>query len=105
MKRSKGDVSKDLGGTRRLRRRPKGHSRGYRLARRYGAELHLISVIEELPKYAAMIDEVEEVKAGALRHYQAIQEEACRQAEQRGVKAYDAIIPGHEVQTIVQQAE
>jgi nucleotide-binding universal stress UspA family protein len=75
------------------------------LARRYGAELHLISVIEELPKYAATIDEVEEVKAEALRHYQAIQEEACRQAEQHGVKAYDAIIPGHEVQTIVQQAE
>jgi len=75
------------------------------LARRYGAELHLISVIEELPKYAATIDEVEEVKAEAIRHYQTIQEEACRQAEQRGVKAYDTIIPGHEVQTIVQHAE
>jgi nucleotide-binding universal stress UspA family protein len=75
------------------------------LARRYGAELHLISVIEELPKYAATIDEVEEVRAEALRHYQAIQEEACQQAEQRGVKAYDTILPGHEVQTIVQHAE
>ncbi|HXH08166.1 MAG TPA: universal stress protein [Alphaproteobacteria bacterium] len=75
------------------------------LARRYGAELHLISVIEELPKYAATIDEVEEVRAEALRHYQAIQEEACRQAEQHGVKAYDAIIPGHEVETIIQHAE
>jgi len=75
------------------------------LARHYGAELHLISVIEELPKYAATIDEVEEVKAEAIRHYQAIQEEACRQAERRGVKADDKIIPGHEVQTIVQYAE
>jgi len=75
------------------------------LARHYGAEIHLISVIEELPKYAATIDEVEEVKAEAIRHYQAIQEEACRQAERRGVKAYDKIIPGHEVQTIVQYAE
>ena len=75
------------------------------LARHYGAELHLISVIEELPKYAATIDEVEEVKAEAIRHYQAIQDEACQQAERRGVKAYDRIVPGHEVQTIVQYAE
>jgi nucleotide-binding universal stress UspA family protein len=75
------------------------------LASRYGAELHLISVIEELPKYAATIDEGDEVKADAMRHYQTIQEEARRQAEQRGVKAYGTIIPGHEVQTIVQHAE
>jgi nucleotide-binding universal stress UspA family protein len=75
------------------------------LARHYGAELHLISVIEELPKYAATIDEVDEVQAEATRHYQAIQEEAQRQAERHGVKAYDRIIPGHEVETIVQYAE
>jgi nucleotide-binding universal stress UspA family protein len=29
------------------------------LAQRFGAEIHLISVIEELPKYAATIDEVQ----------------------------------------------
>src|SRR5437870_8921737 len=59
------------------------------LAKHYGAEIHLISVIEELPKYAATLDEVEEVHAEALRHYQAIQAEACQQAEGREVKAYD----------------
>jgi nucleotide-binding universal stress UspA family protein len=78
------------------------------LAQRFGAELHLISVIEELPKYAATIDEVQEVQAEAIRHYRAIQEEACRQAAQHGVKAYGTfgtIIPGHEVQTIVEQAD
>ena len=75
------------------------------LASRYGAELHLISVIEELPKYAATIDEVEGVKAQAIQHYEAIQQEASRQAERRGVKAYDQIVPGHEVQTIVEYAE
>lgn len=75
------------------------------LARRYGAELHLISVITELPKYAATIDEVEEVRAEAVQHYQQIQEKACWQAELQGVKAYDKILPGHEVQTIVQYAE
>jgi nucleotide-binding universal stress UspA family protein len=75
------------------------------LARHYGAEIYLLSVIEELPRYAATIDEVEEVQTEAIRHYQAIQEEACRQAERRGVKAYDKVIPGHEVQTIVQYAE
>ncbi len=75
------------------------------LVKRYGAELHLISVIEELPKYVATLDVVEEVRAEALRHYQAIQEEASRQAEPHGAKTYDAIIPGHEVQTIVQHAE
>jgi nucleotide-binding universal stress UspA family protein len=77
------------------------------LAKRFGAEIHLISVIEELPRYAATIDEVQEVQAEAIRHYRAIQEEACRQAEEHGVKAYGAygtIVPGHEVQTIVQQA-
>lgn len=75
------------------------------LASRYGAELHLISVIEELPKYAATIDEVEGVKAQAIQHYEAIQQEASRQAERRSVKAYDRIVPGHEVQTIVEYAE
>src|ERR1041384_6950386 len=74
------------------------------LARRYDAEILIISVIEELPKYAGTIDEVEEVQAEALRHYQAIQAEACQQAESRGVKAYDRVVPGHEVQTIVQYA-
>jgi nucleotide-binding universal stress UspA family protein len=78
------------------------------LAQRCGAEIYLISVIEELPKYAATIDEVEEVNAEAIRHYRTIQEDACRRAEACGVKAYGGygtIIPGHEVQTIVQQAE
>jgi nucleotide-binding universal stress UspA family protein len=75
------------------------------LARHYGAEIQIISVIEELPKYAATLDEVEEVHAEALRHYQAIQAEACQQAQRRGVKAYDKVVPGHEVHTIVQYAE
>jgi nucleotide-binding universal stress UspA family protein len=75
------------------------------LARHYGAELHLISVIEEIPRYAATIDEVEEVQAEAVRHYQAMQDEARQQAERCGVKAYDKVLPGHEVQTIVQYAE
>jgi len=75
------------------------------LASHYGAELSLISVIEELPKYAATLDEVQEVQAEAIRHYEAIQREASRQAAQRGVKAYDQILPGHEVQTIVEYAE
>jgi len=75
------------------------------LARHYGAEIHLISVIEELPKYAATLDEVDEVHAEATRHYRAIQAEACQQAERRGVKAYDKVVPGHEVETIVRYAE
>jgi len=70
-----------------------------------GAATHLISVIEELPKYAATLAEVEAVQAEAARHYRAIQEAACRQAARHGVKAYDRIVPGHEVQTIVQYAE
>jgi nucleotide-binding universal stress UspA family protein len=75
------------------------------LARHYGAEIHLISVIEELPKYAATLDEVDEVQAEATRYYEAIQEAACRQAERGGVKAYDKVVPGHEVETIVRYAE
>jgi nucleotide-binding universal stress UspA family protein len=75
------------------------------LARRCDAEIQLISVIEELPKYAGTIDEVEEVQAEALRHYQTIQAEACQQAAQQGVKASDKVLPGHEVDTIVHYAE
>jgi nucleotide-binding universal stress UspA family protein len=75
------------------------------LARRCGAEIQLISVIEELPKYAATIDEVEAVQAEALRHYQAIQAEACQQAAQQGVRASDKVLPGHEVDSIVRYAE
>ena len=65
------------------------------LAKRFGAEIHLISVIEELPKYAATIDEVQEVNAEAIRHYRAIQDEACRQA--------DFILIGHAHQQFVKQ--
>ena len=47
------------------------------LARHYGAEIQVISVIEDLPRYAATFDEVDEVQAEATRHYEAIQAEAC----------------------------
>jgi nucleotide-binding universal stress UspA family protein len=75
------------------------------LARHYGAEIQIISVIEAFPKYAGTIDEVEAVQAEALQHYQAIQAEACQQAAQQGVKASDKVLPGHEVDTIVHYAE
>jgi nucleotide-binding universal stress UspA family protein len=74
------------------------------LAKRYGAELHSISVEEHLPHYAAAVAEVLEERAESDNYFRKVNEEAQAMAVQHGVTLHCHVLPGHEVETIVQFA-
>jgi nucleotide-binding universal stress UspA family protein len=72
------------------------------LAKRYEAELHEICVEERLPHYAATVGEVIEAKQEAVEYFRLITRRAELLAEEQGVRLTSHILPGHEVQLIVQ---
>ncbi|GBC76051.1 TRAP-T-associated universal stress protein TeaD [bacterium HR07] len=74
------------------------------LARRYGAELHQLSVEEHLPHYAASLGEVLEAEREELDYFDAVAERAREIASRAGVQLECHIIAGHEVETIVRFA-
>lgn len=71
------------------------------IAKHYGAELHSISVEEDLPHYAATIGEVLEAKMEKNNFFRKINEEAQQMANKEGIHIFTHVIPGHEVKTIV----
>ena len=71
------------------------------LAKHYGAELHSISVEEDLPHYAATVGEVLEAKAENNNYFGRINEEAQQMASREDISLHTHVIAGHEVQTIV----
>jgi nucleotide-binding universal stress UspA family protein len=71
------------------------------LAKCYGAELHSISVEEDLPHYAATVGEVLEAKEEKNGYFKKINEEAKEMAAKEGVVLHTRVFPGHEVETIV----
>lgn len=71
------------------------------LARLEKAELHMISV-EELPQFAASIDEVIEEKEEANHRFVAIIARAEAEAKSRHVKLTAHIAAGHAVSSIVE---
>ncbi len=75
------------------------------LARRYGAELHQLSVEEHLPRYAASLGEVLEAQREELDYFDNVAEKAREIAMRAGVQLECHIIAGHEVETIVRFAE
>ena len=75
------------------------------LAKKYEAYFEIISVIEELPKYAATVGEVKEIQLEAQKHFHQVQQEAIGKAAEKGVSLVDKVMPGHEVDTIVGYAE
>ena len=71
------------------------------LSKRYGAELHTISV-EEVPHYPGTVGEVIDVKEAAdSRYAQAIQE-ARKMAENAGIELRCHVLVGHEIKTTVE---
>ena len=72
------------------------------LAKHYGAELHSISVEEDLPHYAATVGEVLEAKAEKNNYFGRINEEAQQMASGEDISLHTHVIAGHEVQTIVE---
>jgi nucleotide-binding universal stress UspA family protein len=71
------------------------------VAKRYGAELHEISVEERLPHYAATVGEVVEAKQEAAEYFRKVTREAESTATAKGVRLTSHVLPGHEVETIV----
>jgi nucleotide-binding universal stress UspA family protein len=74
------------------------------LAKRDGAELHMIS-IEELPRFAASIDEVAEEKDEANHRFVPVIEAARAQAAAAGVTLETHLVPGHVAEAIVRLIE
>jgi nucleotide-binding universal stress UspA family protein len=75
------------------------------LGKRYGAELHSISVEEGVPHYAATIGEVEEFKREANEYFKSISDEAIERAKKEGIELNTKVLAGHEVETIVNYAK
>src|SRR4030067_3795996 len=77
---------------------------GIDIAKHYGAELHSISVEEDLPHYAATVGEVLEAKAEKNGYFAKLVEEAKEMAAKEGVVLHAKVVAGHEVETIVDYA-
>jgi nucleotide-binding universal stress UspA family protein len=75
------------------------------IAKHYGAELHSISVEEDLPHYAATVGEVREAKAEKNGYFAKLIEEAKGIAAKEGVALHAKVVAGHEVETIVDYAK
>ncbi len=71
------------------------------IAARYGAELHSLTVEEELPRYAATVDEVEASRERREEYFAKIRAEAELVASACGVKIETHVQAGHEVETTV----
>ena len=71
------------------------------LTARYGAELHSISVEEDLPRYVATVGEFEEVKRQKDAYFEQLNNEALAQAQAIGVTLTPHVVAGHEVESIV----
>ncbi len=66
------------------------------------ADLHSISVEEHLPHYAATVGEVIEAKKEAADYFRRVVGEAESAAAAYGVRLTAHVMPGHEVEAIVQ---
>jgi len=75
------------------------------IAKKYGSELHSISVEEGVPHYAATIGEVDEFRKEANEYFQKINDEAVEEAGKEGISLHARVQAGHEVETIVQHAK
>jgi nucleotide-binding universal stress UspA family protein len=69
------------------------------LARTAKAELFLVS-IEELPRYSAAIDEVDDEQRASEKFFQEVQDEAVQQITGAGLVVHCEIRPGHAAQSL-----
>lgn len=83
----------------------KALSVGLSIARKFGANLHCISVRERLPVYAATVGEVVEASGEAKLFFEELTARAREEAEKAGVPLTVKILSGHEVQAIVEYAK
>jgi nucleotide-binding universal stress UspA family protein len=74
------------------------------IAKKFGAELHSISVKERPSHYAETVGEVMEEQEEADMFFASVTGEAILRAQQEGVDLKCAVLPGHEVETIIRFA-
>jgi len=82
----------------------KGVDVGLKLAKKFNAEVHIISIEEELPNYAATIGEVEESKREINGYFQKINKEILDMAKLISVKPEIHVVQGHAVEKVVKFA-
>jgi nucleotide-binding universal stress UspA family protein len=75
------------------------------LSRKFDSEVHLLTIIEQLPRYAATIGEVKEALAEITRVIEKQQTLVCEDAREKGVDIQCRILPGHEVEAIIAYAQ
>ncbi|HOC30831.1 MAG TPA: universal stress protein [Armatimonadota bacterium] len=75
---------------------------GLELAKAMGVDLHAVTIEEELPRYAATLDEIDAVKQQADSFYGQICREAEAIARGEGVTLHTNVIAGHEVASLVE---
>jgi nucleotide-binding universal stress UspA family protein len=75
------------------------------LSRKFGSEVHLLTIIEQLPHYAATIGEVKEALAEITKEIEKQQTLVCEDAREQGVEIKCRILPGHEVEAIIAYAQ
>ena len=75
------------------------------LSLKFGSEVHVLSIIEQLPRYAATVGEVKEALAEITKHMEKELTLACDDARQQGVELNCKILPGHEVEAILAYAK
>lgn len=74
------------------------------LAKRYGSKLHILSVEEFLPSYAATGEEIQQARGEQQRYFERVQSEARELAETDGVEVESEIRSGHAADVILQYA-
>jgi nucleotide-binding universal stress UspA family protein len=72
------------------------------VAKHYESDLHSISIEEHLPHYAATVGEVVEAKREAADYFRRVVKAAEQTASTAGVRLTAHVMPGHEVEAIVQ---
>jgi len=83
-----------------------GHAleRALDLAALCQADVHLLSVEEHLPAYAATVGEAMEEERFEHGYFRRIQNEARHRATERGVRVTAEILPGHAAQILARRA-
>jgi nucleotide-binding universal stress UspA family protein len=74
---------------------------GIEMAKAFGMDLHAVSVEEELPRYAATLDELEAVKEQKDAYFGQLNREAEAIARAEGVTLHTSVVTGHEVRAIL----
>ena len=74
------------------------------LAAHYGSELHLCSVIENLPRFAETMGELDEWADHGRRHFELEQRPLIDYAQKKGVAVVPYIEAGHPVEILVRVA-